>query len=647
MRADAGVCVLLAVLAIVLTWPLVTALDRAVIYPDDPYINTWILDWDWYATLHQPLSLFEANLFFPAHDALAFSEHLYGIALPLMPLRAAGISPLAAHNVGILLGFVLSGIGMYVAARAAGLGRWAAFAAAVFYAFVPFRFTHLHHIQYVWSCWPPLLLAAILWYAQKPSWPRALLFGAAFFGNGLTNVYWFFFASFTAIVAALVVVLVRDWWRLGVVLLIAIALLSPFLYPYVVVSHHYAMERTWEEVRQSSATIRDWFNPGELNRLYRHWADVSRNPECWLFPGLLGLLLTAAGLAIGRKHRKIALVWVVIGVLGSFGVHTFFFRFLFSYVPGFHALRVPSRWANMAYVGMGLLIAISVDTAVRRRRWAGPLAAVLLIFELRAGTIPWYVTTPNVPQTYQWLKNAGGPAAEWPMDAGESEYSYVRWATVHHQKIVNGVSGFAPPEFERLAALSKQHPLDGYIDALRGVGVRYLIIHGEYAGVSDRADLGRLLQSGRLKFVARCDHWIEGDWIFSFDRGVQRSPALDRFLTHQYTYNTDTFGLLNFPPPEEHVKGAAQFSGWALSPYGVKKVDLLLDTGRVRIPTELRAEPSLHRAFPWYPATTKPRFVALLGHRPHGVHRLTNVQVEITDGRDRTRLLEGCRFTWD
>src|SRR5436305_12826295 len=131
MRADIGVCILLAVLAVVLTWPLVTALDRAVIYPDDPYINTWILDWDWYATVHQPLSLFEANIFFPAHDSLAFSEHLYGIALPLMPLRIVGVSPLTAHNIGILLGFALSGIGLFVSARAAGLTRLVGLAAGV------------------------------------------------------------------------------------------------------------------------------------------------------------------------------------------------------------------------------------------------------------------------------------------------------------------------------------------------------------------------------------------------------------------------------------------------------------------------------------------------------------------------------------
>src|SRR5438105_13634647 len=76
--------------AVAMTWPLARNLPTAVSYPGDPFINTWILDWDWHATLHQPLHLFEANAFYPAHDSLAFSENLYGISLLLFPLRALG-----------------------------------------------------------------------------------------------------------------------------------------------------------------------------------------------------------------------------------------------------------------------------------------------------------------------------------------------------------------------------------------------------------------------------------------------------------------------------------------------------------------------------------------------------------------------------
>src|SRR4051812_15394615 len=94
---------LFAVLAVAMTWPLASHIRTAVAYPGDPYINSWILDWDWYATLHRPLHLFDANAFHPAKDSLAFSENLYGIALALFPLRVLGLDALTAHNIAVLL----------------------------------------------------------------------------------------------------------------------------------------------------------------------------------------------------------------------------------------------------------------------------------------------------------------------------------------------------------------------------------------------------------------------------------------------------------------------------------------------------------------------------------------------------------------
>ncbi|MEA2417400.1 MAG: hypothetical protein QOI58_4057, partial [Thermoanaerobaculia bacterium] len=72
--------ILFAVLTVFMTWPLTPNVNRAVCFPGDPYITTWILDWDWHATFHQPGKLFQANIFYPAKYALAFSENLYGIA---------------------------------------------------------------------------------------------------------------------------------------------------------------------------------------------------------------------------------------------------------------------------------------------------------------------------------------------------------------------------------------------------------------------------------------------------------------------------------------------------------------------------------------------------------------------------------------
>src|SRR5438876_11588057 len=138
-RQHAAAFAFFLLLTVAMTWPLARNIDRGVAWSGDPYINTWILDWDWCATFHQPLHLFDANAFYPARDSLAFSENLYGIAMLLFPFRAAGVPPVAAHNLGILTGFALSGFGAYLLGRLITGSAMAGVAAGVFYAFLPFR----------------------------------------------------------------------------------------------------------------------------------------------------------------------------------------------------------------------------------------------------------------------------------------------------------------------------------------------------------------------------------------------------------------------------------------------------------------------------------------------------------------------------
>ncbi len=68
----AAVCV---VLAIVHTWPLATAPGTLSRNDNgDAQLNEWILAWVAHPLPHAPTHLFEANIFYPAHDVLAFTE---------------------------------------------------------------------------------------------------------------------------------------------------------------------------------------------------------------------------------------------------------------------------------------------------------------------------------------------------------------------------------------------------------------------------------------------------------------------------------------------------------------------------------------------------------------------------------------------
>src|SRR4051794_9843569 len=317
-KKHATAFILFAVLSIFMTWPLLPNINRAVAYPGDPYITTWVLDWDWHATLHQPGRLFQANIFYPAKYALAFSENLYGIAVVLFPLRALGASPLTAYNAAMLLGYTLCGFGAYLLAFEITGSVWGGIAAGIFYAFLPYRFTHAPHVQYVWAGTLPILLFAFIRYRRTPDWRHAIGFGAAFVWNGLSNVHFFFFG--TIAIAMTIAILRPPLRRIAITGGIALLLIAPFLYPYRAASKLYGMERSWNETMSFSAMPGDWLLNNRAWRPYPTLNDAATDPERWLFPGAIALGLAIVAFA-SRDWKPLALAWswILLGFIGSLG----------------------------------------------------------------------------------------------------------------------------------------------------------------------------------------------------------------------------------------------------------------------------------------------------------------------------------------
>jgi hypothetical protein len=90
-------------LAVAMTWPLATELSTAVPDLGDPLLNAWIVDWVCHALTHAPLGLFDAPMYYPATNILAFSENMIGIALIVLPFHVAGLPPLTVYNIALLI----------------------------------------------------------------------------------------------------------------------------------------------------------------------------------------------------------------------------------------------------------------------------------------------------------------------------------------------------------------------------------------------------------------------------------------------------------------------------------------------------------------------------------------------------------------
>jgi len=521
---EAAVALFFLALAIAFTWPMAAHLDTTLSDIGDPLLNSFILDWDLHSFLRHG---FEAPILYPGKHALAYSENMLGVALLVAPF--ASLPPLALHNIAMLLGFALSGYGAFVLARLFTRATIPSLVAGVLYAFVPFKWDHLSHVQIISSEWLPLMLAALIFYRRGPSTFRAALFAGAFLMNGLTNVYWLLFGG-TAIAITLIFFAAFDGFLHYKRALIATAIvccaLVPVLIPYQLVAHEYGMTRRSGESLAASANALDWFVASGRSAVWRHVApDAWRHAERAVFPGLLmivlpllalyrpsplhplsplargegtGLLAVIAFrgydvpmmlLAVGAivyyraKWRAAILrsrftieewavaLWIFIGVLGSFGERAFFHSFLFRVVEPFRASRVPARWAMIAYVGLAIWAAIG---AARFRRFAIVILALAIVDV--APVIAWQSYTPQHVELYRWIAATKPRAiAEVPMVGRfglEGEYVYAE--TIHGVPNFCGTSGFEPPVHRMLWPIEYRA---GFAEQLAKYGCELVIVH--------------------------------------------------------------------------------------------------------------------------------------------------------------------------
>jgi hypothetical protein len=359
--------------------------------------------------------------------------------------------------------------------------------------------------------------------------------------------------------------------------------------------------------------------------------------------------------AIARSRFPLELwiagAWIVIGFVGSLGLHTFFQSFLFDFVPGFRATRVPARWAMIAFAGLAAWAAAGM-ARVATTRWRTALVCALVLLDV-APRIRWEHALVEPSEVDLWIGSArAGPLLLLPANRDDLAYQTLLRATAHHQPMINGLSSFEPPTFAPFRA-----GLDAStLGILERYGCRYVVVRPEWCGFQLPVVLGWLhdgLASGHLAFVRRFDFNAGGDWLFAvtrveknWERYRAASQDLDRFLAGQPTRSGVTFGRLAQPTPYSETKGALDVTGLAMSPYGVRRVTALVDNGRYRFDVPLYERADYTSAYPFYPQSPRPAFALRIPQKPKGLWKYTDLQIEIVDGRGHATLLPDVAITW-
>jgi hypothetical protein len=467
-------------------------------YEGDSRLLIWTLAWDSHAMLTGS-PLFDANMFHPASQALAWAEHHAGIGLFALPAYAFSGNPVLAYWLVWLIAFPLNGLAMQALAYRVTGDRIAAFGAGLVYAFCFFRMHHAHgHLQMLWTWMLPLVPLALERWVERPSVFHTAIAATLVLLQALAGWYLAVFVALLSFVSALFVLpgrrLTRAHLASATAALIVVApILGWFAAPYLRLHAGGAIEAA-----ANSADLVAYLLPPLNTWLGQVIATHTTLSPRWIwgeqtiYVGVTTLVLAAMGLWTWRKRPgplsaavlttgAIALA-LSLGPAGGWSPYD-----LFTRLPAMSLLRAPARFALLVMLAASLLVGIAITGLRARLGGRAPTLLLALAFiglgESYVIGFPGGIPRPMpLPEVYERLKTLPpGAVLSLPSYVGTPEAfresDYLLFSTTHWRPIVNGFGRQDPPGHGATMETVSGFPAPDAIRRLCELQVRYVVLH--------------------------------------------------------------------------------------------------------------------------------------------------------------------------
>jgi hypothetical protein len=513
-KSRLGPPVFFTALAVLNSWPLALAPATSIGAHGDAYFSVWRLAWVAHTLATGSSHVFDANIFYPEPNTLAYSDAMLLPAVFAAPLGWAGLPPVLVYNLVLLGAFVASGLAAFALVRWLTGSVGAGLLGGTIFAFSPHRMEHFDHLELQFAFWIPLVVLA--WHrAVESRRPDAYLIASLLVcGQLLSSIYHGIFLM------AWLGVMTIAWFHrryrdaavaLACVLGPASLLLAVYSIPYLQ-SRAAVGERSVNDVKIYSATPVDFVSAPESNRVYG-WTSTSGANERHLFPGAAALALAVIGLTVSRDRRiRIHAVGLAFALVLTLGTTAGLYSLLYEWVLPFRGLRVPARAGILVLLGTAVLAGtglVWLGARWSRARWL-PAVALLLatvefasaprLIDVDAPISPWYRTLSKLPDVVVF---------EWPVtvpwrlhDMRDVRYMYR--SLEHWQPLLNGYSGNYPSSYLELLVEMRAFPYTRALNYLRRRGATVLVVH-EVPGLrpSFEATLERLHREPGVNLVGR------------------------------------------------------------------------------------------------------------------------------------------------
>jgi len=578
-------------------------LDTQLADVGDSILNAWILAWDAHALLNPGVSIWDAPIFFPAKDALTFSENLFGNLWITLPIQLLTDNYILAANVLTVISFVLGSYFVFLLVKDLTGSSWSGLAAGLIFSFNPYRWGQLVHLQLMPFFWAPLALLFAnrflnaqnfrdFWLALLFTWFQ--YYASVYLGTMLLTLL------ITLFLVHLVIELRGreriDYFRNKKILthfstgaLVSGLVLLPIGIPYLEVALEWNFFRSINENALYSADILGFLFPSYVYSNYAWLKDAvyeyisTDKGESAVFFGFSPYLLAILSIVFLKKKydyfssdqkQTIVRYAVVSTVMALIMLGPFLFipgidkklpmPFLIVYklIPGGSAMRVPARFAFPFLLTLSILCGFGISLIIKifkERSFAlnfGVVAflTIFILFEYQIHGIGSgdLKTEKEYPEVYRYIKKSPqkGPVLELPIK-GVSNFIYLHYQTEDWRPRIGGFSGWEPPFYGEMKRRVKKCSDESCYKLLKLLPQQTLVVHLDKLdyyekNIWTKVDLKKYGFNGPEKFgSALVWERVDGE----SNQGMSKLKASSMYLT------SDKFGavaIFNFKPDGEN-----------------------------------------------------------------------------------------------
>lgn len=534
---------------------------------NDGRLIAWLISWDIQMIFNDPLGVFDANIFYPNKNTLAYSEHFIGGSILATPVfLLSGGSPVASFNFLMITGFVLNAFSGFVLSRYLTKNYYASLIGGIIMGFASYRVISYAHLQNMLVFYIPFAILALIKFKETKQKRWLVLLGFCLFMQSFTSWYHMVFI-FLAIGLFILYyylytkeLVFKDFKYLLSTFIIVIALLLPFAVPYLKFSSESEASYSIADQKAYSADFGGYLLPppntiiedkitSEIGIQKVRWAEnINFLGYSAIFLAVIGIFSfdrrSKLKIKINKKILIFGLVLLVFGIL-SFGpfLHLFDKQYriplpyllIYYIAPPLRFIRAVSRYSTVVVVMLSVLSSFGYVKIINRLKTKSKvyvyvltlLIGFIILFEYYPATkLNPQVDVEN-PLVYEYIKDSEDIVAlvELPIHVDPFVTTgYIYNAGIHFKPIVNGYSGYQPPEYIFTQLILKDNASDIGLKYLYDLGVSHVLINPGF----------EIVDNIHLETVYKAD----GYTLYRINSTVDNISGVIDFFNNTYTYES-------------------------------------------------------------------------------------------------------------